>query len=60
MTFKELPEEAKEAARNALAKMLGDLAPGADWLDAENAGEKVAGAFIKLEHYDSAPDICKD
>ncbi|MFZ5272566.1 hypothetical protein [Enterobacter asburiae] len=56
MTFKELPEEVKTAARSTLSKVLGDLDPKSDLHIFENVGEKVAAAFLKMEHHDSAPE----
>ncbi|MCW4986271.1 MULTISPECIES: hypothetical protein [Enterobacter] len=56
MTFKELPEEVKTAARNTLTQILRELDPKADLHIFEKAGEKVAAAFIKMEHHDSAPE----
>ena len=55
MTFNELPEEVKTAARNTLSKVLSDLDPKADSHVFEKAGEKVAAGFIKMERYNSAP-----
>ena len=60
MTFKELPEEVKTAARSTLSKVLGDLDPKSDLHVFESAGEKIAAAFVKMERFNSAPDVCMD
>lgn len=60
MMFKELSDDAKTAARSALAKVVAELGGNANLLDYEKAGEKVAAAFIEMERFNSAPDVCMD
>ncbi|MGO3395578.1 MAG: hypothetical protein ACTINL_03665 [Serratia proteamaculans] len=59
MKFSELPEESKERAREALCSSLGN-----SYLISEEeavlAGEAVSAAFIAMERYDDAPDVCGD
>ena len=31
-----------------------------DVVEYERAGEGIAAAFVRMEHHDSAPDVCAD
>ncbi|HBC7422537.1 TPA: hypothetical protein KEY88_005310 [Serratia marcescens] len=59
MKFAELPKESKERARKALRSSLGNSYLGSEE-DAGIAGKAVSAAFIAMESYDGAPDVCGD
>lgn len=59
MKFKELSPASADAARNALTTAIIQLAPGSKE-KFEMLAERIAAAFIKLEHFDSAPDEYDD
>jgi TRAP-type mannitol/chloroaromatic compound transport system substrate-binding protein len=60
MKFSELPESAKHIAREALSKAAFSMGSNADVFEYERVGEAIAAAFVKMERYDSAPDVCAD
>lgn len=60
MNFSELPESAKHVAREALSKATGSMGSDAGIIEYEKVGEAIAAALVKMEHYDSAPDVCAD
>jgi len=59
MKFSELPEGAKFAAREALSTAVC-MNADAGVIEFERLGEAIAAAFVKMEHHDSAPDVCDD
>ncbi|HBR4419647.1 TPA: hypothetical protein R7J78_001425 [Klebsiella pneumoniae] len=59
MKFNELRPETADAARNALTAANINASP-ATKEKLETLAEGIAAAFIKLEHFDSAPDECGD
>lgn len=59
MKFNELRPETADAARNALTAAIINASP-ATKETLETLAEGIAAAFIKLEHFDGAPDECDD
>ncbi|NBC97884.1 hypothetical protein GV764_02455 [Atlantibacter hermannii] len=60
MKFSELPEDSKHLAREALSNAAVCMRSDAGVAEYELLGEAVAAAFVKMERYDSAPDVCAD
>lgn len=60
MKFSELPENVKDMAREALANAVTERGVIGEINEYKALGESVAAAFVKMERYDSAPDVCAD
>lgn len=59
MNFKELSEPSKERAVEALCAILASSGVHTEE-KAKTAGEFVCAAFVAMERFDSAPDVCGD
>lgn len=59
MKFQELSEQSKDKAREALSAILATASVGSED-KAKAAGEFVCSAFLAMERFDSAPDVCED
>lgn len=59
MKFSELTEESKVRARDALYAIFAGSSISSEE-EAKSAGEFVCSAFLAMECFDSAPDVCGD
>ncbi len=59
MKFTELTEHSKQRARDALYAILTSSCVGGED-KAKAAGEFVSSAFLAMERFNSAPDVCGD
>ena len=59
MKFTDLSEESKTRAREALCSSLANSLIGSEE-EAAFVGKAISVAFIAMESYDGAPDVCGD
>ncbi len=60
MKLTDLSEPTREKAREALYELIGFHSGLREQPDVKRIAERVAEAFIAMERYDSAPDVCDD